>query len=531
MAQSELLTLDAAARTDAGAVRRARNEPDEDTVLDSRFRELHDPAGVRAVFAIADGMSHLKGGKVASAQAINMVEEGMEHYARRGESGIPGVDDLDSFLSYATERIDHILRQCSENNPNVAGMGTTLTALVVEGNTAHFAHAGDSRAYILSTGADALALVTEDQVVLQDGEPIPSNGLGCSGGPVELTLAARPLEDGDVVLLCSDGLWREVDDDALYRLLSGSPTPEAAADRLIRAANQAQGRGNIGGVVVHIGSPNIQNDPELDRVYPRPGATSAGDRRDGGSIPMPLPSVRPVSGAPLPSVARPAAPGPTTEAPAPPSEASDRGGEQTRTIAAPGTSDPRVQPGRTNLGGSRGPLDPSRPRSPIDPRSVPPGPPHDAPTSTFMAAIFGFLTGLVFMGLIWVVSARLRGGEDEPGKVVARDLETGRVEMFDRSQDQDPAYAGLSPAKVACRVVNADGEEEWRDLQIGGGADIAFVDPENHDAELQLRATVQLDRRTRKPEPVIFGIKIGQSGDDSPDDTPTADALPAPAPR
>lgn len=278
---SSLIGLEAAGRTDAGVEPRRLGQPDEDTVCVLRFHDIPQPAGVRALYAVADGLSSGRSGKVASAQAVNLLEEAVEHYARRGGSGIAGLDSFPEYLRYVLERIDQTLKQSSENNVSLAGVGTTATVAVVEGNTLRVAHAGDSRAYLFRRSSGGSVQITEDDTMDPSGSdglgPSPSNGLGCICDAVKVHLYSEEIHDGDALLLCTDGLWRQISDEEIFRILLGSPAPSLAVDRLIRASNCAGGAGNVGVVVVHFGAANFANDEELDRLY-RPGGVSAIER-------------------------------------------------------------------------------------------------------------------------------------------------------------------------------------------------------------------------------------------------------------
>jgi len=498
-----LLNLEAAARTDVGVVRRGLAQPDEDTVLDARFRETRDPMGVRALFAVADGQSHTRGGKVASAQCVNMLEEGIEHYARRGESSIPGVQGVESFLRYVIERIDYTLRQSSENNVTVQGMGTTLTAVVVDGNAARILHAGDSRAYLLRSSDRGLRLLTRDEVAESDGRLVPTNGLGCVADSVRPNVTAEPLGDGDVLLVCTDGLYREIDDALIRRILCGSPTAAAAADRLIRAANHAGGHGNIGVVVVHVGRTAFSNDAELDRMFPLAGAIPPGRAVDTSAVPMPIPGsrARTATEAPVTSAGRVA-----------PGEGGDAVTAATRVSADPGAlsagagpgggQEPsRVDPWATPAGG------PSVPASPPhggDPRRIVPPlhPPGAVHTSPFMAALAGLAAGLVIMGAVWFIASR--GGRHDRESVVAPvELQPVPVNLFFKPE---PFY----PADVAYRRVSESGEQEWKELTSNQYTDIPMIDPD-FNAELFLRVRPKYNSKKGGVLPTMFSVKVGRT--------------------
>lgn len=509
MTDAQLLTLESAARTDVGVVRRGLGQPDEDTILDARFRDIGDPWGVRAVFGVADGLGHTKGGKVASAQAINMFEEGLEHLARRGDSGIPGVSGVDAFLKYVVERIDHTLRQSSENNVTVSGMGTTLTAAVIDGNTARIVHAGDSRAYLLHAADKTLRQITKDETEESGSGPVPTNGIGCVADGVVVNMAIEPLADGEVLLLCTDGLWREVDDDLLRRILVGSPSAAAAVDRLIRAANQAGGHGNIGAVVVHVGATALQNDSGLDRLFPLAGAIPPGRASDPSAVPMPLPGVRQtVREVSEPVVARDRytvmadgagvgqSQGAALSGPAvlPVSDSVSASGSGHATSAPP-----PLPPAPGGLPGARG-------LSGGDPRRIapPPRPPGAPETSRFMAAIAGFAVGAILCGLAWFLITR-RSAKQEVEQPPPPVLEAAPVIVWHKEHET------LYGSKVEYRTYTETGEETWVALQDDDPKQVGMV-TEDDEVVLYLRVSPTYDTRASRVRATQFDVKIGQSG-------------------
>jgi len=285
MAQETELQLESAGRSDVGTVARGAGRPEEDSLCMLR---LSSGAGL---YAVADGVGTRKGGSVASAQAINLLEEAVEAYARHGEAllrqlgdGFTGGAD---YLRYVFTRIDSQLRQNAENNLSVAGMATTLTAAYVDGPNVCVAHVGDSRAYRIDgkTGAVARLTIDDGPVSSDEFDPDPGAALGYPVPPSP-RVSVFVFEPGDILLLCTDGLWREVDDALLQRIVVGSPAPAVAVERLIRAANQNGGRGNVAAVAVHLGRCQLANDAELDELFPPSGARRLGGDRAG---PLPLP--------------------------------------------------------------------------------------------------------------------------------------------------------------------------------------------------------------------------------------------------
>jgi len=227
------------AATDIGRAR-GRNE---DSYL------VHEP-----LFAVADGMGGHRGGDVASSLAVAALR-------RAAESG-------NASWSLLIEEFQEANREVFERGNDQAelhGMGTTLTAVFLMDAEARIAHVGDSRAYLLRDGS--LHLLTEDHTLVermvQAGKltrtearhhpqrSILTRALGVEEDlPVdEVTL---PLLAGDRLLLCTDGLTSMIDEDAIRDLLLGEPNSQAACEGLIDAANKAGGDDNITVVLLDV---------------------------------------------------------------------------------------------------------------------------------------------------------------------------------------------------------------------------------------------------------------------------------------
>ena len=201
----------------------------------------------RAVFAVADGMGGHLAGEVASRMAI----EAVQRMARENER--PGIAALREAVACAHETIlahaqDHI--EC-------AGMGTTLSVLWLGENYAYIAHVGDSRIYRLREGSLTqitqdhslveelvrAGLITREQARMHPRRNIITRALG-THGENEPDLLVTDVQDGDVFLLCTDGLTGMVPDDEIERTLRDCGM-EAAADRLLALALDAGGRDNV----------------------------------------------------------------------------------------------------------------------------------------------------------------------------------------------------------------------------------------------------------------------------------------------
>lgn len=146
-----------------------------------------------------------------------------------------------------------------ETEPQLSGMGTTLTVAYTVGDDAFIVHAGDSRAYLLRDRS--LHQLTEDHTLEtqlcklglpKDSPKIASfrhvltNCLGGStDGEIRVDIEHLKLADGDALLVCSDGLTGHVSDDGIARILNESPDSQSACDALLEAALDDGGSDNV----------------------------------------------------------------------------------------------------------------------------------------------------------------------------------------------------------------------------------------------------------------------------------------------
>ena len=220
------------------------------------------------LYAVCDGMGGANAGEVASGLAA-------ETLAAEVAGGAP--------LHAAAEVANAAVYQRAHDNVEQTGMGTTLTAFVLEGDTARFAHIGDSRAYLLRDGelrqvSDDHSLVgemvrdgrlTEDEAAVHPHRSILSRALGTES-QARIDEFTEDLLPGDVLLLCSDGLSGPVSADAIRVALTRSD-PQAAAERLILEARRQGGPDNITAVVVRLDEgPHgvLDDDDETTLVQP-----------------------------------------------------------------------------------------------------------------------------------------------------------------------------------------------------------------------------------------------------------------------
>lgn len=240
--------LEAFGLSDVGRVR-SRNE-DSYAVLE----EAH-------LAVVADGMGGHGNGDVASRIAVEAVRE--KYADAKGET----VDEfaiaerLQKAFAHAHEKI----REAGEEDNSLRGMGTTLIAAVVEDQHAVIGHVGDSRAYALR--GKTLTQLTEDHSWVHEQvaaghlsedqareHPFKSVVTRALGGehPVEVDLRRVRLQQGDILLLCSDGLTTMLTDDEINDLLNEGGSIDEMTQRLINASNERGGADNITIVMVTI---------------------------------------------------------------------------------------------------------------------------------------------------------------------------------------------------------------------------------------------------------------------------------------
>ncbi|MBN3511606.1 PP2C family protein-serine/threonine phosphatase [Mycolicibacterium nivoides] len=233
------LVLRYAARSDRGLVR-ANNE-------DSVY------AGAR-LLALADGM----GGHAAGEVASQLVIAALAHL----DDDEPG-GDLLSKLNTAVGQGNAAIAAHVEADPELDGMGTTLTAILFAGNRLGLVHIGDSRGYLLRDGeltqitkddTFVQTLVDEGRITAEEAHSHPQRSLimrALTGHEVEPTLIMREAKAGDRYLLCSDGLSDPVSHETIHEALQIEDVAESA-DRLIELALRGGGPDNVTVVVADV---------------------------------------------------------------------------------------------------------------------------------------------------------------------------------------------------------------------------------------------------------------------------------------
>lgn len=222
------------------------------------IREGNEDSGYAGprLLAIADGMGGQAAGEVASSEVISTLVQ--------LDDDIPGSDILTS-LGSAVQRANEQLRVMVEEDPQLEGMGTTLTALLWTGQRLGLVHVGDSRAYLLRDGVLTQITqdhtwvqrlvdegrITEEEATTHPQRALLMRALG-SGDHVEPDLSIREVRPGDRYLICSDGLSGVVSHQTLEDALASYQGPQETVQELIQLALRGGGPDNITCIVADV---------------------------------------------------------------------------------------------------------------------------------------------------------------------------------------------------------------------------------------------------------------------------------------
>ncbi|MFJ1972636.1 Stp1/IreP family PP2C-type Ser/Thr phosphatase [Streptomyces sp. NPDC087903] len=222
------------------------------------IREGNEDSGYAGprLLAIADGMGGAAAGEVASSEAISTIVA--------LDDDVPGSDLLTS-LGTAVQRANDQLRSMVEDDPQLEGMGTTLTALLWTGQRLGLVHVGDSRAYLLRDGVLTQITqdhtwvqrlvdegrITEEEATTHPQRSLLMRALG-SGEHVEPDLSIREVRAGDRYLICSDGLSGVVSHQTLEDTLASYQGPQETVQELIQLALRGGGPDNITVIVADV---------------------------------------------------------------------------------------------------------------------------------------------------------------------------------------------------------------------------------------------------------------------------------------
>lgn len=208
------------------------------------------------LYLVADGMGGHTAGQVASELAARAALEAIQ-----AQAGV--ATSLAEKLRYAVAAANHAIVSLAIERPEYSGMGTTFVSILAGGGRAALAHVGDSRAYLVRGGR--IRQLTDDHSIVgellrrreiseNDARAHPhrhvlTRALGVRR-TIEADLAELTLAEGDIFVLCSDGLTNLAEDHEIAKVVTDGPSLQESSDRLIDLANGRGGDDNTTVVLV-----------------------------------------------------------------------------------------------------------------------------------------------------------------------------------------------------------------------------------------------------------------------------------------
>jgi PPM family protein phosphatase len=200
---------------------------------------------------VADGMGGHEGGQIASRLAV---ETFIKAYSAAGDP------DPQKRLRSALDEAHHRIQWRAKQNPQLSSMGTTCTAFALIDTRLYFVHVGDSRLYLLREGRLRIlshdhtliarllekGLIRPDQAQDHPQKHVLTSALGVSDDEIEIDAPPEPLplHKDDVLMICTDGLWGQMEADEIEQALA-SESPDAACRSLLHLAKERGGPDNI----------------------------------------------------------------------------------------------------------------------------------------------------------------------------------------------------------------------------------------------------------------------------------------------
>lgn len=206
------------------------------------------------LFVVADGMGGHKAGEIASHEAVEIMKT---EFLNAPKDAV-----YENLMRTAFEKANADIFGKASVSTDMEGMGTTLTVLFVEGETLHFGHIGDSRAYFV--GEEKLEQITTDHTLVEqlilngtlareDAGKHPNRNVITKAVGVDKSLEIDYFtrnREQERVLLCSDGLTDSLNDDEIFEIVKNSETLADAVQSLVAHSNQKGGHDNITVVLI-----------------------------------------------------------------------------------------------------------------------------------------------------------------------------------------------------------------------------------------------------------------------------------------
>ena len=215
------------------------------------------------IFIVADGMGGHNAGDYASRYAVETVVD---------EIGASFEKNPVRILGAAIEKANTFIRQSAQENEAYSGMGTTMVAATCMGRYLEVANVGDSRLYVIG---EQIKQITRDHSLVEEmvrmggldkasarnhpDKNIITRAIGAQDY-IEPDFFDVELQEGNMVLICSDGLTNMVEDEAIYQILTESGSLKDRVEKLVETANRNGGKDNISVVVIELSADEVEDD-------------------------------------------------------------------------------------------------------------------------------------------------------------------------------------------------------------------------------------------------------------------------------
>lgn len=213
-------------------------------------------------FMLADGVGGNRSGEIASQSALDALEKFIRH---NPPEWLGARDEVFRYFRAAVNYVNQFIIKLSQSRPQYAGMATTLTFAYIRDDEMYVANVGDSRVYLAH--GDMIQQITDDHTYVNDlvkmgaitkdeahmhaRKNVITRAIGANANN-EPDCFSVPVESGDRVLLCSDGLYDEVSDDTILDELNRSGDMKTCAENLVALANENGGNDNISVICVNL---------------------------------------------------------------------------------------------------------------------------------------------------------------------------------------------------------------------------------------------------------------------------------------
>jgi serine/threonine protein phosphatase PrpC len=262
------MKIEIAGATDIGKKRQVN----EDSLVCFDLSRADGPA---AVIAVADGIGGHVGGKIASSIAIKTLEETARKYFSK--------EDSDSYvlarmMEDASQAANHSIFNEAAANTDLKGMGSTMVAALIAEGEATISNVGDSRAYLIRDGSVRqltydhswraeqmrLNIMSEEEINQSPFKHTITRSLGFQSD-VEIDIFQIKLNNGDYLLLCSDGLYESLTDELVVKIVHNKRKPDKISQKLVKTANQRSGHDNITAAVARVDGIEAGKDKGKDK--------------------------------------------------------------------------------------------------------------------------------------------------------------------------------------------------------------------------------------------------------------------------